>query len=65
MDQLYGFRMLAKTSGPRHLGTFWKSIPKSEIESIQKTFEKLARDQTGQISGNPFPINFEGELIPQ
>ena len=43
----------------------WKSIPESEIELVQKRFEEIARLKTGQKSGNPFPLIFEGELIPQ
>tara|TARA_B100001250_G_C19585308_1_gene693923 strand:+ start:231 stop:677 length:447 start_codon:yes stop_codon:yes gene_type:complete len=43
----------------------WKSIPKSEIDRVQEQFEKIARDLTGKQSGNPFPIIFEGEFLPQ
>ncbi len=43
----------------------WKSIPSSEIEEVQERFEKLARDGTGQLTGNPFPVIYEGELILQ
>ncbi len=43
----------------------WKSIPKSEIGEVQELFENVARDLTGQDSGNPFPITYEGELLPQ
>ena len=43
----------------------WKSIPTSEIEAVQERFEKLARDGTGQRTGNPFPITYEGELTLQ
>ncbi|ABX09256.1 TIGR03792 family protein [Prochlorococcus marinus] len=43
----------------------WKSIPKEEIEKVQGLFEELARGQTGKEFGNPFPIQFEGELLPQ
>ena len=43
----------------------WKSIPQSEIESVQRHFEEIARLKTATKSGNPFPLIFEGELIPQ
>ena len=43
----------------------WKSIPMEEVEMVQQRFETLAREQTGQRQGNPFPLVFEGELLPQ
>ena len=43
----------------------WKDISQSEINLVQQDFEKIARKQTGQTSGNPFPLIFEGELNPQ
>ncbi len=43
----------------------WKDIPLEEINSIQDDFEYLARQETGQLTGNPFPIKYQGELIPQ
>ena len=43
----------------------WKSIPIAEVETVQERFERLAREQTGQRQGNPFPLVFEGELLPQ
>ena len=43
----------------------WKNIPNSEIDSVQKHFEKIAREATGKDKGNPFPLVFEGELFPQ
>ena len=43
----------------------WKSIPKENIEEAQEIFEEYARDATGNLEGNPFPLTFEGELIPQ
>ncbi len=43
----------------------WKSIPQSEIDQVQENFEKIARDLTGKESGNPFPVIFQGELLPQ
>ena len=43
----------------------WKSIPQSEIELVQQKFERIARLETGEETGNPFPLVFEGELNPQ
>ena len=43
----------------------WKSISQSEINLVQKNFERIARVETGQMNGNPFPLIFEGELKPQ
>ena len=43
----------------------WKSISQSEITLVQQGFEKIARKETGQTSGNPFPLIFEGELNPE
>ena len=43
----------------------WKSISLAEVETVQERFETLAREQTGQRQGNPFPLVFEGELLPQ
>ncbi len=43
----------------------WKAIPKGEIVAVQERFEQLAREGTGTDSGNPFPLIFEGELLPQ
>ena len=43
----------------------WKSIPNEEIDLIQERFEEIARLQTGIKEGNPFPLVYEGELIPQ
>jgi uncharacterized protein (TIGR03792 family) len=42
----------------------WKAIPAAEVEAVQERFEQLARAATGQGSGNPFPLVFEGELLP-
>ncbi|WP_296416628.1 TIGR03792 family protein [Vulcanococcus sp. DEBay_Sum29NL08_54] len=42
----------------------WKAIPETEVEAVQERFEQLAREATGQGQGNPFPLVFEGELIP-
>ena len=42
----------------------WKAIPEAEVEAVQTRFEELAREATGQRQGNPFPLVFEGELIP-
>ena len=43
----------------------WKAIPTAEVAQIQEQFERIARDGMGQTSGNPFPLVFEGELLPQ
>ncbi len=42
----------------------WKSISPEEIELVQQDFENLARKGTGQLKGNPFPLQYEGELLP-
>ena len=42
----------------------WKAIPETEVEAVQERFEQLAREATGQGQGNPFPLVFEGGLIP-
>ena len=41
----------------------WKAIPEAEIETVQRRFEQLAKAATGSDS-NPFPLVFEGELLP-
>ena len=43
----------------------WKDIPQGEIDAVQERFEKLAREKTGREFGNPFPLIYEGELLPQ
>tara|TARA_B100000965_G_scaffold373074_1_gene363209 strand:- start:292 stop:741 length:450 start_codon:yes stop_codon:yes gene_type:complete len=43
----------------------WKTIPQSEINAVQKNFEKIARHETGETSENPFPLIYEGELNPE
>jgi len=43
----------------------WKDIPQGEIDAVQERFEHLAREGTGRETGNPFPLIYEGELIPQ
>ena len=43
----------------------WKNISQTEINQVQKDFEKIARKETGEMSGNPFPLLFEGELNPE
>ena len=42
----------------------WKRITPAEVEAVQRRFEQLARTATGQRQGNPFPLLFEGELVP-
>ena len=43
----------------------WKNISQADIILVQQDFEKIARKETGQTSGNPFPLIFEGELNPE
>ncbi|QNJ25293.1 antibiotic biosynthesis monooxygenase-like domain containing protein [Synechococcus sp. SYN20] len=44
----------------------WKAIPSAEVEEVQTRFEQLARDAMSlpQAMDNPFPLVFEGELLP-
>ena len=41
----------------------WKAIPQAEVEAVQQRFEALAQQATGSPV-NPFPLVFEGELLP-
>ena len=43
----------------------WKNISQTEINLVQQDFEKIARKETGEPNGNPFPLIFEGELNPE
>ena len=43
----------------------WKGIPQVEIDNIQIKFEEIARKEIGQDVQNPFPLVFQGELLPQ
>ena len=43
----------------------WKNISQTEINLVQQNFETIARKETGETSGNPFPLIFEGELNPE
>ena len=43
----------------------WKSISQNEIDNVQILFEKIARNRLGLDEENPFPLIYEGELIPQ
>ena len=43
----------------------WQAIPDQEIARVQQRFEQLAQELTGSQQGNPFPLLFEGELLPQ
>ena len=45
----------------------WKAIPQEEVEAVQQRFELIARQALGQDQGqeNPFPLVYEGELLPQ
>lgn len=42
----------------------WKAIPVDELNAVQERFEQAARQATGRRQGNPFPLVFEGELLP-
>ena len=42
----------------------WKRISEADVEAVQERFEDLARSATGAEDGNPFPLVFEGELLP-
>ena len=43
----------------------WKNISQTDINLVQQDFEKIARKETGETRGNPFPLIFEGELNPE
>ncbi len=43
----------------------WKNISQSEINLVQQDFENIARKETGEPRGNPFPLIYEGELNPE
>ena len=43
----------------------WKNISQKEVNLVQQDFEKIARKETSEPSGNPFPLIFEGELNPE
>ena len=43
----------------------WKNISQKEINLVQQDFEKIARKETAETTGNPFPLIFEGELNPE
>ena len=44
----------------------WKAIPNEEVDEVQARFEQLARKEMAlsQAMDNPFPLVFEGELLP-
>ena len=44
----------------------WKAIPSEQVEEVQARFEQLARNAMAlpQVMDNPFPLVFEGELLP-
>ena len=44
----------------------WKAIPSQEVDEVQARFEQLARKEMAlsQSMDNPFPLVFEGELLP-
>ena len=43
----------------------WQATSSEEQQQVQQRFELLARASTGQEQGNPFPLIFSGELLPQ
>ena len=43
----------------------WQATSSEEQQQVQQRFELLARAGTGQEKGNPFPLIFSGELLPQ
>ncbi len=43
----------------------WKSISQFELDDLQERFETSARNETGLLKGNPFPLQFQGEFLPQ
>ena len=45
--------------------SLWKSIPQNEIDDVQKLFEEVACSKIECVNRNPFPLLYEGELIPQ
>jgi len=44
----------------------WKAIPSEQVAEVQDRFEQLAREamELPQAMDNPFPLVFEGELLP-
>ena len=44
---------------------YWKAIPREDLDAVQDEFERLSRKGTGKSTGNPFPLQYEGELVPQ
>ena len=44
----------------------WKAIPGEQVEAVQARFELLARNAMAlpEAMDNPFPLVFEGELLP-
>lgn len=44
----------------------WKAIPGEQVEEVQARFERLARKAMAvpEEMDNPFPLVFEGELLP-
>ena len=43
----------------------WKKIPESESNKIQLMIETRAKEEVGIFTENPFPLKFQGELLPQ
>ena len=42
----------------------WKAVSSDQVQAVQQRFEALARQASGISQGNPFPLIFEGELVP-
>lgn len=43
----------------------WQAAAASGVEQVQQQFEQQARQATGNPDDNPFPLVYEGELLPQ
>ena len=43
----------------------WKDIPQFEIDMVQGNFEDIAGKEIGDEVEKPFPLIFQGELLPQ
>ena len=43
----------------------WKDIPQFEIDMVQEKFVDIAGKEIGDQVENPFPLTFQGELLPQ
>ena len=43
----------------------WQAAAAAGVEQVQQRFEQRARQATGSTDSNPFPLVYEGELLPQ